>query len=168
MLHVIQQREKRLGPVSMKFEKEVKGAVSTCFFAAKPRIIFETKELFPATKKNVSPTQQQSNVIYEFSCHCIVGMCSVFFFLRFGLILKDHFVSSKRLKKTLLMWVVHPKGCNTESTNMFQSQSEMQAQPRNARFHYVLASNLSHVLNIVMKIDSAFSSEVVPAFTFLF
>ena len=33
-------------------------------------IIFKTKELVPATKKDVLPAHQQSNVIYEYSCHC--------------------------------------------------------------------------------------------------
>ena len=59
-----------LGPVPMKCEKQVRAPVTTCFFVVKPPIIFKTKKLLPATKKNVLPAQQQSNVIYEFSCHC--------------------------------------------------------------------------------------------------
>ena len=59
-----------LSSISTKFEKQVKAAVSNCFFAVEPRIILKTKELVPATKKDVLPAHQQSNVIYECSCHC--------------------------------------------------------------------------------------------------
>ena len=59
-----------LESISTKFEKQVKAVVSNCFFVVEPRIIFKTKELVPATKKDVLPAHQQSNVIYEYSCHC--------------------------------------------------------------------------------------------------
>ena len=48
----------------------MKAVVSNCFFAVEPRIIFKTKELVPATKKDVLPAHQQSNVVYEYSYHC--------------------------------------------------------------------------------------------------
>ena len=35
-----------------------------------PRVVFTTRRLLPATNKDVLPAFQQSNVIYEFSCHC--------------------------------------------------------------------------------------------------
>ena len=59
-----------LGSVSTRFEKQVKSAVKQCFSAVEPRVVYSTKELLPATKKNVLPTLQKSNMIYQFSCHC--------------------------------------------------------------------------------------------------
>ena len=35
-----------------------------------PRVVYFTKELLPATNKDVLPALQKSNVIYQFSCHC--------------------------------------------------------------------------------------------------
>ena len=82
------------------------------------------------------------------------------------------------------MCAVYPKGCKTESTNMFLSQSKSQAQPRNTCFHRGLASHLSlkrhviqqsdsilskifHASSIITKIDSILSPEVAPASAFL-
>ena len=59
-----------LGSVSTRFEKQVKSAVKQCFSAVEPRVVYSTKELLPATNKNVLPALQKSNVIYQFSCHC--------------------------------------------------------------------------------------------------
>ena len=36
-----------------------------------PRVVYSTKELLPATNKDVLPALQKSNVIYQFSCHCV-------------------------------------------------------------------------------------------------
>ena len=41
-----------------------------CFSAVEPRVVYSTKELLPATNKDVLPALQKSNVIYQFSCHC--------------------------------------------------------------------------------------------------
>ena len=59
-----------LGSVSTRFEKQVKSAVKQCFFAVEPRVVYSTKELLPATNKDILPALQKSNVIYQFSCHC--------------------------------------------------------------------------------------------------
>ena len=59
-----------LGFVFTRFEKQVKSAVKQCFSAVEPRVVYSTKELLPATNKNVLPALQKSNVIYHFSCHC--------------------------------------------------------------------------------------------------
>ena len=63
-----------LGSVSTRFEKQVKSAVKQCFSAVEPRVVYSTKELLPATNKDVLPALQKSNVIYQFSCHCDSGM----------------------------------------------------------------------------------------------
>ena len=59
-----------LGSVSTRFEKQVKSAVKECFSTVEPRVVHSTKELLPATNKDVLPALQKSNVIYQFSCHC--------------------------------------------------------------------------------------------------
>ena len=41
-----------------------------CFFSVKPRVIFNTRQLLPAIKKDVLPSHHHSNVIYQFVCHC--------------------------------------------------------------------------------------------------
>ena len=54
-----------IGNVSMKFEKQITSAVKRCFFSAEPRVIFYTRKLLPAIKKDVLPSHHHSNVIYQ-------------------------------------------------------------------------------------------------------
>ena len=35
-----------------------------------PRVVFSTRQILPAIHKDILPTFQQSNVIYEYVCHC--------------------------------------------------------------------------------------------------
>ena len=41
-----------------------------CFFFIEPRVIFNTRQLLPATKKDLLPSHNHSNVICQFVCHC--------------------------------------------------------------------------------------------------
>ena len=59
-----------IGNVSMKFEKQITSAVKCCFFSVEPCVIFNTRQLLPATKKDVLSSHHHSNVIYQFVCHC--------------------------------------------------------------------------------------------------
>ena len=59
-----------IGDVSTKFEKQITSAVKRCFFSVQPRVVFTTRQLLPATKKDVLPSHQHSNLIYQFKCHC--------------------------------------------------------------------------------------------------
>ena len=59
-----------IGDVSTKFEKQITSAVKRCFFSVEPRVVFTTRQLLPATKKDVLPSHQHSNLIYQFKCHC--------------------------------------------------------------------------------------------------
>ena len=59
-----------IGNVSMRFEKQITSAVKRCFFSVEPRVVFTTRQLLPATKKDVLPSHHQNNVIYQFVCHC--------------------------------------------------------------------------------------------------
>ena len=56
--------------VLMKFEKQITSAVKRCFFSVEPRVIFTTRQLLPAIKKDVLPSHHHNNVIYQFVCHC--------------------------------------------------------------------------------------------------
>ena len=59
-----------IGNVSMKFEKQITSAVKRCFFSVEPRVIFNTRQLLRAIKKDVLPFHHHSNVVYQFVCHC--------------------------------------------------------------------------------------------------
>jgi len=59
-----------IGHVSMRFKKQITSAVKRCFLCVEPRVVFTTRQLFPATKKDVLPSHHQNNVIYQFLCHC--------------------------------------------------------------------------------------------------
>ena len=59
-----------IGNISTKFEKQITSAVKCCFFSVEPRVVFTTRQLLSATKKDVLPSHHQNNVIYQFVCHC--------------------------------------------------------------------------------------------------
>ena len=59
-----------IGNASTKFEKQITSAVKRCFFSVEPRVVFTTRQLLPTTRKDVLPSHQHSNVIYQFLCHC--------------------------------------------------------------------------------------------------
>ena len=57
-----------IGPVSKRFEKQIKQTVQRCFPQTQPRVIFRTSTLLPSTHKDVLPTHTLNNVIYHFKC----------------------------------------------------------------------------------------------------
>ena len=59
-----------LGNVSMRYEMQIKTAVKCCYFAVEPCIVYTTRQLLPAAKKDVLPAFHQSNIVYQFLCHC--------------------------------------------------------------------------------------------------
>ena len=59
-----------LGNVSMRYEMQIKTAVKRCYFAVEPCIVYTTRQLLPAAKKDVLPAFHQSNIVYQFLCHC--------------------------------------------------------------------------------------------------
>ena len=59
-----------IGNVSIKFEKQITSAVKRCFFSVESRVTFTTRQLLPATNKDVLSSHHHSNVIYQFVCHC--------------------------------------------------------------------------------------------------
>ena len=59
-----------LGNVSMRYEMQIKTAVKRCYFAVEPCIVYTTRQLLPVAKTDVLPTFHQSNIVYQFLCHC--------------------------------------------------------------------------------------------------
>ena len=62
-----------IGNVSMKFEKQIMSAVKRCFFSVEPRVIFNTRQLFPAIKKDVLPSIITAILFTSFCATVIVG-----------------------------------------------------------------------------------------------
>ena len=59
-----------VGNVSMKYKMQIKTAAERCYFAVEPRIVYTTRQLLPAAQKDVLLALHQSNIIYQFLCHC--------------------------------------------------------------------------------------------------
>ena len=45
-------------------------AVKRSYFAVERRIVYITRQLLPAAQKDVLPALHQSNIVYQFLCHC--------------------------------------------------------------------------------------------------
>ena len=54
----------------MRYETQNKTAVKRCYFAVEPCIVYTTRQLLPVAKKDVLPAFHQSNIVYQFLCHC--------------------------------------------------------------------------------------------------
>ena len=59
-----------IGSVSNRFEKQVTSSVKHCHLSVEPHVVYKTNQLLPVANKNVLPALQNSNVIYQFLCHC--------------------------------------------------------------------------------------------------
>ena len=59
-----------IGKNSLKFERKIKLSINNCFGAVQPRVVFSTRRILLAIRKDVLPTFQQSKVVYEYVCHC--------------------------------------------------------------------------------------------------
>ena len=59
-----------LGNVSMRYEMQIKTAVERYYFVVEPCIVYTTRQLLPVAKKDVLPAFHQSNIVYQFLCHC--------------------------------------------------------------------------------------------------
>ena len=59
-----------IGESSVKFDRKIKSSNTNCFGPVQPRVVFFTKRILPAIHKDVLPTFQQSNIVYEYVCHC--------------------------------------------------------------------------------------------------
>ena len=59
-----------IGKSSTNLEKKVKTVVESYYGSVSARLIFTSKRMLPAARKDVLPTTQKSSAIYEYKCHC--------------------------------------------------------------------------------------------------
>ena len=59
-----------IGNVSSKFENQISKAITSCYYAVKPRVVYNTRVMLSSAKKDCVPTTQKSCVVYEFLCRC--------------------------------------------------------------------------------------------------
>ena len=59
-----------IGNVSSKLENQINKAITSCFYAVKPRVVCSTRVMLPSAKKDSVPITQKSCIVYEFSCRC--------------------------------------------------------------------------------------------------
>ena len=62
-----------IGDSSLRFESQIKQAISNCFFAVNPRVVYSTKKALPSSQKDCLPATQKSSVVYELTCQCDSG-----------------------------------------------------------------------------------------------
>ena len=49
---------------------QIKTSVKRCYLAVEPCIVYTTRQLLPATQKDVLPASHHSNIVHQFLCHC--------------------------------------------------------------------------------------------------
>ena len=52
---------------SLKIKLKV---ITSCFYAVKPHVVYNTRVMVPSAKIDSVPTTQKSCVVYECSCRC--------------------------------------------------------------------------------------------------
>ena len=55
-----------LGTVSTRFKIRIMSSVRFCYFTVETCVVFTTRQLLPATRKDVLPSFQHSNIIYQY------------------------------------------------------------------------------------------------------
>ncbi len=83
----------------MRFERQIKTAITRCYATVSPRLVFSSKKIIPSIRKDSVPTTQNSLVVYKYSCWCdarYIGRTSQRLCDR----VKQHVLSSTR-KKTV-------------------------------------------------------------------
>ena len=53
---------------SLRFESQIKQAITNCFFAVNPCVVYSTKKALPSIQKECVPATQKSSIVYEFTC----------------------------------------------------------------------------------------------------
>ena len=103
-----------IGNTSLRFESQIRQAITNCFFAVNPRIVYSTRRALPSIQKDCVPTKQKSSVIYEFTCQCdsgYVGRTTQ----RLGDRIKQHVPSNIR-NKTAPQREQPPRSCRSRNT----------------------------------------------------
>ena len=53
-----------IGNVSSKFENQINKAITSCFHAVKPRVVYNTRVMLPSAKIYSVPTNQKCCIVY--------------------------------------------------------------------------------------------------------
>ena len=61
------------GNSSLRFESQIKQAITNFFFAVNPPVVYSTKKALPSIQKDCVPATRKSFVVYEFTCQCDSG-----------------------------------------------------------------------------------------------
>ena len=59
-----------IGNVSSKFENQISTAITCCYYAVKPCVLYNTRVMLTSAEKDCVYTTQTSCIVYEFSCRC--------------------------------------------------------------------------------------------------
>ena len=62
-----------IGNSSLRFESQIKQAITKCFFAVNQRVVYSTKKALPSIQKDCVHATQKSSVVCEFTCQCDSG-----------------------------------------------------------------------------------------------
>ena len=97
-------------------------SVKQCYLTVEPHVVYKTNQLLPEVNKDVLSALQNSNVIYQFSCHCdsrYVGRTSQ----RLQDIIKQHVPKSIRYDTSSPKRDLPIRKCkySTKSTTLIQS-----------------------------------------------
>ena len=103
-----------IGNTSLRFESQIRQAITKCFFAVNPRIVYSTRRALPSIQKDCVPTNQKSSVIYEFTCQCDSGYVGRII-QRLGDRIKQHVPSNIR-NKTAPQREQPPRSCRSRNT----------------------------------------------------
>ena len=58
------------GKAALTLERNLRIAVENCYESVALRTVFVSRQMLPASRKDVLPAIQKSSVIYEYKCHC--------------------------------------------------------------------------------------------------
>ena len=56
-----------IGNSSLRFESQIKQAITNCFFMVDPHVVYCTKKALPSIQMDCVPATQKSSVVYEFT-----------------------------------------------------------------------------------------------------
>ena len=102
-IKIVTTRLPFIGTISTVFKQRIKAAVSRCYPDVSLRVILSSKPTLPSAQKDVLPTMNRSNLIYQYTCHCdrrYVGRTSQRLGTRIRQHVPEYVRTNTRLEKT--------------------------------------------------------------------
>ena len=59
-----------IGPPSAIYKQRITAVISRCYPTVLPRVILTSRPILSSAQKDVLPTINRSNLVYQFTCHC--------------------------------------------------------------------------------------------------